>query len=82
MYSIHFIKIIALQLPEQMENLQHVNFCMKFYLKQKFDVKLVGNIGNPILSIKNVKKKTIFIIEASSYQLEYSKFLNLNMQQF
>ena len=42
-------------------------------LHQKFDVKLVGNIGNPILSVKNVKKKTVFIIEASSYQLEYSK---------
>ncbi len=42
-------------------------------LNQKFDVKLVGNIGNPILSAKNVKKKTIFVIEASSYQLEYSK---------
>ncbi len=42
-------------------------------LNQKFDVKLVGNIGNPILSVKKVKKKTIFIIEASSYQLEYSK---------
>ena len=42
-------------------------------MKQKFDVKLVGNIGNPILSVKNVKKKTIFVIEASSYQLEYSK---------
>jgi len=42
-------------------------------LNQKLDVKLVGNIGNPILSVKNVKKKTIFIIEASSYQLEYSK---------
>ena len=41
--------------------------------KQKFDVKLVGNIGIPILSIKNVKKKTLFIIEASSYQLEYSR---------
>jgi UDP-N-acetylmuramoylalanine--D-glutamate ligase len=40
---------------------------------QKFDVRLVGNIGNPILSIKNVKKKTIFVVEASSYQLEYSK---------
>ncbi len=40
---------------------------------QKYDVKLVGNIGNPILSTKNIKKKTIFIIEASSYQLEYSK---------
>ncbi|MBD1159402.1 UDP-N-acetylmuramoyl-L-alanine--D-glutamate ligase [Pelagibacterales bacterium SAG-MED19] len=42
-------------------------------LNQKFDVKLVGNIGNPILSAKNIKKKTIFVIEASSYQLEYSK---------
>tara|TARA_B100001057_G_scaffold170841_1_gene171666 strand:+ start:2730 stop:4022 length:1293 start_codon:yes stop_codon:yes gene_type:complete len=40
---------------------------------QKFDVKLVGNIGNPILSTKNIKKKTLFVIEASSYQLEYSK---------
>ena len=42
-------------------------------LNQKIDVQLVGNIGNPILSVKNVKKKTIFVIEASSYQLEYSK---------
>ena len=42
-------------------------------LNQKFDVRLVGNIGNPILSVKGVKKKTIFIVEASSYQLEYSK---------
>ena len=40
---------------------------------QKYDVKLVGNIGNPILSVKNVTKKTLFVIEASSYQLEYSK---------
>ena len=40
---------------------------------QNFDVKLVGNIGNPILSTKNIKKKTFFIVEASSYQLEYSK---------
>ena len=42
-------------------------------LNQKADVKLVGNIGNPILSVKRVNKKTIFVIEASSYQLEYSK---------
>ena len=40
---------------------------------QKIDVRLVGNIGNPILSTKKIKKKTIFIIEASSYQLEYSQ---------
>ena len=40
---------------------------------QNYDVRLVGNIGNPILSSKNINKKTIFIVEASSYQLEYSK---------
>ena len=45
----------------------------KVLLNQKHDVKLVGNIGNPILSVKNFKKKTIFIVEASSYQLEYSQ---------
>ena len=43
-------------------------------LNQKFDVRLVGNIGNPILNLKSIKKKTIFVIEASSYQLEYSKY--------
>ena len=42
-------------------------------LNQNYDVKLVGNIGNPILSEKNINKKTFFVIEASSYQLEYSK---------
>ena len=41
--------------------------------KHKFDVKLAGNIGVPILSVKNIKKKTLFVIEASSYQLDYSK---------
>ena len=47
--------------------------------KQKNDVRLVGNIGNPILSEKNIKKKTIFVIEASSYQLDYSKLFKSNI---
>ena len=29
-------------------------------LDQKFDARLVGNIGNPILSIRNVKEKNSF----------------------
>ena len=37
------------------------------------NVKTVGNIGNPILSSSNLKKKYIFIIEVSSYQLQYSR---------
>ena len=42
-------------------------------LQQNYHVKLVGNIGNPILSLEKIKPKTIFIVEASSYQLEYSR---------
>ncbi len=42
-------------------------------LDQKKDVRLVGNIGNPVLSEKKITRKTIFVIEASSYQLDYSK---------
>tara|TARA_B100000787_G_scaffold167827_1_gene155315 strand:+ start:603 stop:1910 length:1308 start_codon:yes stop_codon:yes gene_type:complete len=41
--------------------------------QEKKDVRLVGNIGNPILLEKNITNKTIFVIEASSYQLEYSR---------
>ena len=40
---------------------------------QKKDARLIGNIGNPALAEKNITKKTIFVIEASSYQLDYSK---------
>ena len=39
----------------------------------KYNVKTVGNIGTPILSTKQIKKKNIYIIEVSSYQLQYSK---------
>jgi len=42
-------------------------------IDQKKDSRLIGNIGNPVLSERNVTKKTIFVIEASSYQLDYSK---------
>ena len=39
-----------------------------------YDVRLAGNIGNPILVEKKVNKNTIFVVEASSYQLAYSRY--------
>merc|ERR1712167_114130 len=42
--------------------------------KNKFNVKLGGNIGIPVLDLK-VKSNTFFVIEASSFQLSYSKFI-------
>ena len=44
-----------------------------FKLKN-LDVRIVGNIGKPPLKEIKIKKKTIFIIEASSYQISYSKY--------
>ena len=44
------------------------------FKKHGKDVRLVGNIGSPILLETYLKKSTLFIIEASSYQLEYSKY--------
>ncbi len=41
---------------------------------QKKDVTIAGNIGIPILSLKKITKKTIFVIEASSYQIDYSQY--------
>ena len=46
---------------------------------QKKDVRLVGNIGNPVLLEKKVTNKTVFVIEASSYQLEYSRLFKSNI---
>ncbi len=48
----------------------------KVLLDQKKDVRLIGNIGNPVLSEKKISKRTIFVIEASSYQLDYSKLFS------
>ena len=40
----------------------------------KLNILLGGNIGKPILDLK-IKKKSIVIIEASSFQLAYAKFI-------
>ena len=41
---------------------------------QNKEVMLAGNIGTPILSKSNIKPNTIFVIEASSYQIDYSQY--------
>jgi UDP-N-acetylmuramoylalanine--D-glutamate ligase len=45
--------------------------------KNKFNVLLGGNIGTPILDLK-IKKHTHVVIEASSFQLSHSKFIQPN----
>ena len=42
----------------------------------RYDVITAGNIGDPILSLNKIKKKYIFILEVSSYQLQYSKIFH------
>ena len=39
---------------------------------------LVGNIGEPILSLKKLNKKAVIIVEVSSYQLEYTRHFKSN----
>jgi len=48
----------------------------KIFKTAKYNVKVAGNIGTPILSINNKRKKNIIILEVSSYQLEYSKLFH------
>ena len=43
--------------------------------KNKFKVKLGGNIGTPVLNLK-IRKNIFFVIEASSFQLSHSKFIH------
>ena len=45
-------------------------------IDQNRDSRLIGNIGNPALSEKKITKKSLFVIEASSYQLDYSKIFS------
>ncbi len=45
----------------------------------KNDVRLVGNIGFPILNEKQINNNTIFVIEVSSYQIEYSSFFKTDI---
>ena len=42
--------------------------------KHNIDARLTGNIGHSVLLEKNIHSNTIFVIEASSYQIQYSKY--------
>ena len=43
-----------------------------------YHVKTIGNIGSPLLFTNYSDKKYIFILEVSSYQLQYSKLFRSN----
>ena len=43
-----------------------------------YKVQLGGNIGRPLLDLKKLKKESIFILELSSYQLDYTKYFRSN----
>ena len=45
----------------------------KILKDQSKDVKLIGNIGIPVLFKNKIRPSTIFVIEASSYQIDYSQ---------
>jgi len=43
------------------------------------NTQLLGNYGEPVLNYKQNKYKNYYILELSSYQIEYSKFLRSNV---
>ena len=45
--------------------------------KNKINTSLGGNIGSPILNL-NVKQNSLAVVEASSFQLAYSRFIKPN----
>jgi UDP-N-acetylmuramoylalanine--D-glutamate ligase len=47
----------------------------KILITAGLKVKTLGNIGSPVLFSNKAKEKNIFILEVSSYQLEYSKLI-------
>ena len=62
-----------------MENLQHAVLFKKVLSDSGYNTVAVGNIGKPILDYNIGKKKNVVIvIEMSSFQLEYSKFVKPN----
>ena len=50
-------------------------FNSSYFKKNKIKNKLAGNIGKPNFRYKIYKRSNLYVIEASSFQLEYSKFI-------
>ncbi len=44
-----------------------------------YDARLCGNIGNPISSVSGTTKKTVTVVEVSSFQLETSKLFRADV---
>ena len=76
MYFIHFIRIKVSPYTGTNGKSTTAKILYEVLEDQKYDVRLIGNIGNPALSEKKITKQTIFVIEASSYQLEYSQIFS------
>ena len=50
----------------------------EIFIAGGYKVQLGGNIGRPLLDLKKLKKESIFILELSSYQLDYTKYFRSN----
>jgi UDP-N-acetylmuramoylalanine--D-glutamate ligase len=73
-----FISIVVTGTNGKSTTCKLLNHLLK---KNKFKVSLGGNIGTPILDLKNFRNNFI-IIEASSFQLAHSKFIKPNYAFF
>ena len=70
-YYVYFKSIFVTGTNGKSTTCKIINHILK---KNKIKTLLGGNIGTPILSL-NPKKNTYLIIEASSFQLAYSKLI-------
>ena len=68
-----FYKNDCITITVLMGNLQLANLLYEILLNQKFDVRLVGNIGNPLLMNNYIKAKFKLIKNQSDKDFSFSK---------